>query len=70
MLFNTLVKYLPLQITEYEYKPTRLPLGKAGPLNDARQQRAASYRKNNTCICFVMSQSRRHFIQYICEIFS
>jgi len=41
MLFNTLVKYLPLQITEHESKRTWLPLGNAGPLFDARQQRAA-----------------------------
>jgi len=41
MLFNTLVKYLPLQITEHESKRTWLPLGKASPSYDARQQRAA-----------------------------
>ena len=38
--FITLVKYLPLQTTEYENKPTWLPLEKAGPSNDARQKRA------------------------------
>jgi len=37
MLFNTLVKYLPLQITEHESKRACLPLGKAGPCYDARQ---------------------------------
>ena len=39
-LLYTLVKYLPLQIKEYENKPTWLPLEKAGSSNDARQQRA------------------------------
>jgi len=38
------VKYLPLQTTEYENKLTWLPLGKTCPSNDARQQRAASYK--------------------------
>ena len=41
MLFNTLVKCLPLQITEHKIKHTWLPLGKAGPSYDARQQCAA-----------------------------
>jgi len=41
MLFNTPVKYLPLQITEHDSKHTWLPLGKARLSYDARQQRAA-----------------------------
>jgi len=38
-LLNTLVKKFPFQITEHE-KSTWMPLGKACPSNDARQQRA------------------------------
>jgi len=42
------IEILPYQITEYENK---LSLGKAGPSNDARQQRAASYSRSNNLLC-------------------
>jgi len=54
-----------------------LPLGKAGLSNNMRQllQYAACYKRNTTYmyICFVMSLSRRlfmNFIQNSCEIFA
>jgi len=72
---NYLVKYLPLQITEYEYKPTWLSLGKAGPSKDARQQRAASFRKKDYIymywLCyFIITRKFMNFIQSTIEIFA
>jgi len=57
IVFNTLLKYSPLQKkeTEYENKPTWLLLEKAGPSNDARQQREACYKRNTTSNGFVKS---------------
>jgi len=46
---------MPLQITEYENKHTCLPLRKAGPSKDARQQRAEYYKRKTIYTCFVMS---------------
>jgi len=68
-------KYLPLQITEYEYKPTWLPLGKGAPptTRDNSVQLPLEERLHIHVLALLCHNHADNFmncIQCTCEIFA